>query len=127
MRTRLKNVADRKRALANVHLYDGWLPKIKKAKKNGRHDVLFIGDAKRSARFEKAVDLEIYQDDGLLRRTILSRDGRKLEWTGSPRWNSSLRPCRVVFDCADSTHKKHLDILIKAIEAKNPNLAHFWP
>jgi hypothetical protein len=123
VRARVKDREDQRRALRNAHVRNWCLPRIKK----GRHDVLFVGDPNRSARFDRAVDLEVYQDNGLLRRTILSSDGRALNWSQRPRWNSSLRPCRVVLDHSDREHAKRFEILRKSLIAANPGLGRLWP
>ena len=105
-----------KRALKNAHVWDGKL--LRTTKK--RHDVLFVGDPARSARFDKAVDLEVYRDGGLLQRTILSKDKRRLRWDESPRWNSSLRPCRPILDLSESTDRARAEQLRSAVIAINP-------
>ncbi len=86
----------RKRALANEHIEAG---RVRKA--DGRHDRVFVGDPRHSQLFESAVDLQVGDNFGLLRRTIFAKDGRELRWTDegkSPRWNSALRACRAVLD-----------------------------
>jgi Nucleotide modification associated domain 3 len=105
-----------RRATKNVHVLNGKLPRIT----SERHDVLFVGDPARSARFDRAVDLEIYHDSGLLQETILSKNLRQLRWDRSPRWNSSLRPCRSVLDLSRQADCRRAKLLGSAIRASNP-------
>ena len=80
---------------------------------------VFVGQQKHSCRFERAVDLGIYSDDGLLRQTINAKDGRSLEWHHPPRWNSALRPCRAVLDLADLEQRKRAIRLAQRIRSLN--------
>jgi Nucleotide modification associated domain 3 len=105
-----------RRAVKNVHVLNGRLPRVT----SERYDVLFVGDPVRSARFDRAVDLEIYCDGGLLQKTILSKDLSQLRWDRSPRWNSSLRPCRSVLDLSRHADCGRAELLGSAIRAANP-------
>jgi Nucleotide modification associated domain 3 len=111
-----KSILDR--AMRNTHLHDGKLRSITP----DRYDVLFIGDAERSALFNRAVDLEIYQDSGLLQKTMLSKDRRCLQWARSPRWSSSLRCCRPVIDLSIEEDKRRAEQLRAAILQVNPTV-----
>ena len=112
----VKDRATLQRAIKNAHVCNGNLPRITAE----RNDVVFIGDTARSARFAKAVDLEIYRDGGLLQQTVLSKDKRPLQWDKSPRWNSSLRPCRPILDLSQTSDRKRADRLRAAILRANP-------
>jgi len=83
---RSENVA---RARRNVHFVGGPLPQTHR---------VFIGDPQYSTRFGHAVDLQVYREDGLLYRTIRTADGQALTLNGTPKWNSSLRSCRPIWD-----------------------------
>jgi hypothetical protein len=84
----------RQRASRNAHTING--------KVESRKDVrVFLGNPRYSTRFDRAIDLGIYQDCGLLRKTMRTTHGEKINWYKSPRWNSVLRSCRAVLDTAD--------------------------
>jgi Nucleotide modification associated domain 3 len=112
----VKDKATLDRAIKNAHVYNGKLPSIT----SDRHDVLFIGDSARSALFSRALDFEIYQDDGLLQKTILSKHQRSLQWDKSPRWNSSLRSCRSVLDLSQQGERARAQQLRSAILEASP-------
>jgi hypothetical protein len=77
------------RAKQNVHFYRGQLD-------TGNY--VFIGCTKHSGRFTKAVDLQVTNRAGLLYRTIHTASGGRLSLNGTPRWNTSLRASRAVWD-----------------------------
>jgi hypothetical protein len=80
-------------------------------------DRVFLSDTSRSAKFERAVDLEVYEDNGLLRQTVTDKNGRALSWNASPRWSSVTRSCRAILDTTDSRAK----ILRDRIQSLNPS------
>jgi len=80
---------DRARAEQNVHFSRGVLPT--------QHRV-FIGDQRYSALFNSAIDLGVYDPNGLVYRTMHAADKRAFMLNGRPRWSSSLRPCRAMWD-----------------------------
>lgn len=121
LREFVKDRVTLQRAMANAHVCGGKLLRITA----DRYDVLFVGDPDRSGRFDKAVDLEIYRDGGLLQQTILSKDRRPLRWDKSPRWNSSLRPCRTVLDLSHTADLPRAQQLRTAIMAMNRNFDLF--
>lgn len=77
------------RAKQNVHFYRGQLDAA---------NYVFIGCTKHSRLFAKAVDLQVTDRAGLLYRSIHTADGRRLSLNGEPRWNTSLRAIRAVWD-----------------------------
>jgi len=81
---------------------------------------VFLAERKHSYRFRRAVDLEIYDDRGLLRRTITAKDGRLLEWHRSPRWNSALRPCRAIFDLSIADQRRRAIAMNQRVQSLNP-------
>lgn len=76
---------------AHFHLHPG-----QRALDEGHY--VFIGCTKRSGLFSKAIDLQVEKSDGLLYRTIRSADGKMLSRGGQPKWYTSLRSCRLVWD-----------------------------
>jgi hypothetical protein len=107
----------RDRAMKNVHVHNGALQRITPH----RHDILFIGDPHRSRCFDRAVDLEVYSDGGLLRKIFFSKDQRLLRWDKAPRWSSSLRACRPVLDLARKEEFTRAEELRSAILTANPD------
>lgn len=79
----------RARAERNVHFRQGPLPLTHR---------VFIGDARYSTLFDRAVDLEVSREDGLLYRTMHTANGQPLALNGTPKWYSSLRSCRSMWD-----------------------------
>jgi hypothetical protein len=79
---------NRTRAAQNVHFYRGILD-------TGNR--VFIGSRRYSKRFPKAVPFYT-EDSRLLFDTVRTRDGRHLRIHSRPRWISSTRPCRAVWD-----------------------------
>jgi hypothetical protein len=114
----LKHTAALRRAIKNAHVWNGKPHRVT----SERHDVLFIGDPARSARFNRAIDLQIFRNGGLLQKTILSKDHRPLCWASSPRWNSSLRACRAVLDLSQEADCRRAKLLRSAIRSANPQL-----
>jgi hypothetical protein len=123
LRDYISDPATLRRALKNAHVVQGKLLRVR----GKRHEALFIGDLHRSARFDKAVDLEIYDHRGLLRRCVLSTNKHRLEWTRSPRWNSSLRSCRPVLDLSDTSDLARARQLRAAMRAANPKKLNLFP
>lgn len=107
--------SQKKRVIENEHMAGNSVDGRKFAR-------VFIADKKHSCQFERAVDLEIYDDDGLLRQTIKAKDGRSLEWDRSPKWYSALRSCRAVFDLSDSDQRKRAIRLNKRIQSVNGHI-----
>jgi len=81
---------------------------------------VFIGNPKYSARFSLPVDLGIYRNDGLLRKTVRTADGQKVEWDRSPRWNSVTRTCRAVLDLSAATELRRAEIINRSVQVLNP-------
>jgi hypothetical protein len=105
--------AQRQRALSNAHMVG--------ARVDSRELVrVFLGDMRHSARFDFAVDFEVYQDHGLMQKVVRSSDGRSIEWKESPRWNSVTRSCRAILDLGDSDGRKRAKILEQRIHSRNP-------
>jgi hypothetical protein len=61
-------------------------------------DYVFLGCTKLSRLFPKAVDLQVSSRTGLLYKTIRTAQGAKLTPNTKPRWNSSLRSIRAIWD-----------------------------
>ncbi|HXM94202.1 MAG TPA: hypothetical protein VOA64_08115 [Candidatus Dormibacteraeota bacterium] len=93
----------RERALKNVHFRDG---------NTLQHDhYVFVGQRAFSGLFDKAVDLEVEDEDqGLIYKSFTSAQGKRLRRTQQPKWSSSLRTCRIVRD------RSHAEILRKGIQ-----------
>ena len=77
------------RAKLNVHFYSGEL-------EVGNY--VFMGCTKHSRLFTKAIDLQVANSAGLLYRSIQTAGGERLSLNGAPRWNTSLRSSRPVWD-----------------------------
>ena len=95
---------DRERAIASTHFRGGDML---------ASDRIFLADPTRSARFPRAVDLGVDRDDGLLYRVFTSADGAPLTRNGRPRWSSSLRSVRAVFDLEranDAERRRHEEL-----------------
>ena len=105
------SVRNRERASYNAHFASGKL---------SRTERVFIGSLTQSALFDRAVDLEIGNPQGLAFRTFRTSDGQKLRLDASPRWFCSLRPCRAVFDLQDREQRNRAQIVRDRIfAAKN--------
>ena len=98
------------RARRNVHFVNGPLPQTHR---------VFIGDPQYSTRFARAVDLQVNREDGLLYRTIRTADGQRLTLNGTPKWNSSLRSCRPIWDLAIANDRTLARTVHDAIAATN--------
>jgi len=98
------------RARRNVHFTHGPLPKTHR---------VFIGDSRYSTQFVRAVDLEVNREEGLLYRTIRTANGQPLTINGTPKWNSSLRSCRPVWDLDIQTDCRLACVVRDAIMAAN--------
>lgn len=108
------SAADRKRATANEHVWNG------RVDADPRRNVhVFLGELKHSRRFDSAIDLGVGDDGGLLRATIRTKAGDALEWDKSPRWNSALRACRAVLDLNDTHQLRRAEVLQDAIARTN--------
>lgn len=105
------SVRNRERASYNAHFASGKL--------NCTNERVFIGSLTHSARFDRAVDLEIGNPQGLAFLTFRASDGQKLRLDASPRWFSSLRSCRAVFDLQDREQRNRAQIVRDRILAKN--------
>jgi hypothetical protein len=101
----------RPRAKRNAHLY----------RRSVVHasDRVFIGDPKRSMRFEFAVPLEIGKRNGLAYRVFTTADGRPLKPNGVPSWEKSLRSCRPMWRLDDPRQRQRAQIVAKAIAERN--------
>ena len=112
----VKILNNRVRAAENVHACKG---------KVGDGQKVFIGCKKRSQRFEKAVDLGIYKNSGLLFQAIRTAAGENISWTSKPKWNSVTRPVREIFDSSvpnsgkQADSRRRVELLRKAILAEN--------
>jgi Nucleotide modification associated domain 3 len=95
------------RARKNVHFRNGKL--------DDNHYV-FIGCTKHSRRFPKAVDLGVTQEDGLLYKSVRSGQGQVLRLGKKPRWNSSLRSCREVWNLDIPEERSRAEMVRDAIE-----------
>jgi hypothetical protein len=94
------------RARQNVHFCGGKL--------DPGHRV-FIGDVRYSNFFNKAVNLEVKSESGLIYQVARAANGSPLSLNGTPRWNSSLRACRVIWDLEDLYARARAEIAANAI------------
>jgi hypothetical protein len=94
------------RARQNAHFYRGRL--------DPGHRV-FIGDTNYSNFFAKAIDLEVKSESGLIYQVACAANGTPLSLNGRPRWNSSLRACRVIWDLDDPDSRARAEIAANAI------------
>jgi Nucleotide modification associated domain 3 len=113
LKTVLKNNKLIFRAAKNAHVVNGCVEKRDLVR-------VFLGDPKHSAKFDKAVDLEIYQTDSLLRRSVLTKDGKKINWHQRPHWNSVTRGCRAILDLEIPEQRRRAKMIRDAIRKKNP-------
>lgn len=100
----------RGRARGNAHI---------EANRLGDRQRIFIADKTRSARFDRAVDLGATEIDGLMYQTFRSKGGVPLTLGGSPRWSSSLRACRCMFDLLSTEDRKRAELVRAAILRQN--------
>ena len=98
------------RARRNVHFNHGPLPQTHR---------VFVGDLRHSQLFERAVDLQVDRADGLLYRTIHAADGQPLTLNGRPKWNSSLRCCRPIWDLDVANDRTLASTVRDAIQTNN--------
>jgi hypothetical protein len=70
--------------------------------------------------FDRAVDLEVYKDSGLMRSIVCTSDGRLINWRKSPRWYSVTRSCRAILDLNDTEDRKKAEMLEGRIRKMNP-------
>jgi hypothetical protein len=94
------------RARQNAHFYRSKLD---------TGDRVFIGCTRYSQFFSRAVDLEVTIDSGLLYKVVRTAKGDPLRLNGTPRWNSSLRACRVIWDLNDPESRARAEITANAI------------
>jgi len=87
----------RQRAQQNIHFSSGVLPD---------EEYVFLGAQKYSQRFSKAIDLGVDDSNGLVYKAFTSADGNLLRFKGKPRWSSSLRICRKMWDLSDSKQRE---------------------
>ena len=76
---------------------------------------VFVGCTKHSCKFTRAVDLQMGDERGLLYRTIRSAKGIPLTRDGEPKWWTSTRACRAVWDLDINTDRSLAEIARKAI------------
>jgi len=99
---------NRRRAAKNVHFYRGILD-------TGNR--VFIGSRRHSKRFSKAVPF--YTDDSrLLFDTVRTRHGQRLRVHSKPRWISSTRPCRAVWDLSKPAQHSRAKLVRDAIRRR---------
>ncbi len=113
--------AQQEHAKHNAHV-QGDRVEVRKDEKGKVEEIrVFIGNRKHSTEFGRAVDLQINQKDSLLLKTVLTADGRKLEWDSKPRWHSVVRSCRALLDLSIPENRKRAELLRRAIKKLNPN------
>jgi hypothetical protein len=98
------------RAAQNIHFENGQL---------SEKEHVFIGERRHSAIFPKAVDLKVYEPDGLMYRTMRAASGAPLALNGRPRWYSSLRSCRALWDLTIEDHRQLAEIVRDEILREN--------
>jgi hypothetical protein len=81
---------------------------------------IFLGDPAFSAKFDGATDLGIYSKHSLLRRTVRTADGRRIQWNERPRWNSATRACRAILDLEDAGELRRAKMIRDRIRESNP-------
>jgi hypothetical protein len=102
---------DRERALKNIHFRGKThLPS---------NDYVFVGNPLSSCAFTRAVDLRVNDDNGLVYKVFTAADGSPLTRNGRPRWFSSLRSCRIVFDLSKPDDRRRAEILRQAVKKEN--------
>ncbi len=104
----------RRRASSNAHV-------VQDRVENRDRSRVFIGCLQNSARFERAVDLGIYDDEGLRRKIFRTVDQRQIEWERSPRWNSATRSCRCLLDLSVPEERQRGEYLARSIQKTNPS------
>ncbi len=104
------SAALRKRAMRNIHLKSGTIA-------DGER--LFIGDPRHSTLFRRAVDLGVNKNNGLVYSTMRSAEGKRLSRTGKPRWYSSLRSCRAMWDLRNADQAKRAKQVRDVIQKAN--------
>jgi len=112
MITRLPNSVQR-RVVHNEHMRG-------RRVESRTHVRVFIGSPKYSARFALPVDLGIYKNYGLLRKTVRTANGEKVQWDRSPRWNSVTRTCRAVLDLSVAAELRRAEIINRSVQMFNP-------
>ena len=107
--TRARDVprAYRVRALRNAHFHRRLVP-------DGHR--IFIGSRKYSRKFRRAVPLDFHRENGLAYKTCTAKSGELLVMGSRPRWGSSLRACRAMWDVANSPERKRANVIRRAIE-----------
>lgn len=105
----------------NAHV-QGDRVEVRKDKKDKDKEIrVFIGNRNHSAKFDRAVDLQINQKDSLLLKTVRTADGRKLEWDSKTRWYSVVRSCRAILDLSIPENRKRAELLRRTIKKLNPS------
>jgi hypothetical protein len=98
------------RAGQNVHFRNG------KLRKNDR---VFIADPGYSALFATAVDLGVANTQGLVYQAMRTARGLALCCNGRPRWYSSLRACRAMWNLDKPEHWQRVQLVRDAIQMAN--------
>ncbi len=102
---------NRARARANAHLAGNeWL-------RDG--DRVFLGDLESSARFKHAVELSPERSDGLMYKAFTTAARAALSPNGRPRWSSSLRTCRQMWDLNRPDDRARAELVSTAISQRN--------
>jgi len=108
-------VRDQKRIAHNAHVVGNRVePKSEK-----RHSYVFVGDQKYSAKFSCAVDLGVGCQNSLLQHIVRTADGRQIQWSCAPQWNSVTRTCRAILYLSKSQDAQKAWDLRKAIRRVN--------
>jgi len=108
-------VRDQKRIAHNAHVVGNRVePKSEK-----RHSYVFVGDQKYSAKFSCAVDLGVGCQNSLLQHIVRTTDGRQIQWSCAPQWNSVTRTCRAILYLSKSQDAQKAWDLRKAIRRVN--------
>jgi len=102
---------NRERARCNAHF-------IENCERLPANHVVFLGEKKISARFERAVDLEVSSPEGLLYWAFTTAKGDLLRRDGIPAWKSSLRSCRKMWDLDDPIARNRAQIVADVIKAQ---------
>ncbi len=103
---------NRLRVQHNIHCSSGVLPD---------EEYVFLGDQKYSKRFSEAIDLGVYDPNGLVYKAFTSADGNLLRFKGKPDWFRSLRACRKMWDLNKTKEHQLAEHVRYAIRCKNPH------
>jgi hypothetical protein len=80
---------------------------------------VFLGAAPYSARFARAVDLQVRRPTGLMYQAFTSAAGGLLQLETQPYWGSSLRSCRRMWDLAIPVERARATIVSNAIRNRS--------